>query len=50
MWKWIMVGIQVGWVLRPYIGNPALPTTILRADAMTNAYVSVARMIWEKLR
>ncbi len=44
------VGIQVGWVLRPYIGNPRLPTSFLRADAMTNAYVSVARMIWEKLR
>lgn len=44
------VGIQVGWVLRPYIGVPNLPTRFLRADAMTNAYISVARMIWEKLR
>jgi len=39
------VGIQMGWVLRPYIGDPDLPTRFLRPDALTNAYVSVAGMV-----
>lgn len=47
---YIFIGIQMGWVLRPFVGNPALPTRFLRADALTNAYVVVAEMIWEKLR
>jgi hypothetical protein len=47
---YIFVGIQMGWVLRPFVGNPALPTRFLRANALTNAYVVVADMIWQKLR
>ena len=48
---WIIVyafvGIQMGWVLRPFIGNPAQPVQFLRPDGWDNAYVVVARMIWE---
>jgi hypothetical protein len=44
------VGIQIGWVLRPYVGDPNLPTRFLRTNALSNAYVFVAKMIWEKLR
>lgn len=33
------VGIQMGYVLRPFIGNPDTPTTFLRENAWGNAYI-----------
>jgi hypothetical protein len=44
------VGIQMGWVLRPFIGNPVLPTTFFRRDAFTNAYTFVAHLLVGTLR
>jgi hypothetical protein len=44
------VGIQMGWVLRPFVGDPALPTTFFRKNAFTNAYTFVAHLLAEKLR
>jgi hypothetical protein len=38
------VGIQMGWVLRPFIGNPGSPTTFFRAEAWGNAYVEVTQI------
>ena len=38
------VGIQMGWVLRPFIGDPEKPTTFFREGAWGNAYVEV----WQK--
>ena len=38
------VGIQMGWVLRPFIGDPEKPTAYFREGAWGNAYVEV----WEK--
>lgn len=35
------VGIQMGWVLRPFIGDPSFPPTFLRESAWGNAYVVV---------
>lgn len=35
------VGIQMGWVLRPFIGSPGLPTRFLREEAWGNAYLEV---------
>jgi hypothetical protein len=43
------VGIQMGWVLRPFIGHPGLPVSFFRADSWGNAYVYVAEMIWHAL-
>lgn len=40
------VGIQMGWVLRPFIGHPDTETTFFRQGAWGNAYVEV----WEKAR
>jgi chromate transport protein ChrA len=37
-----VVGIQMGWVLRPFIGEPGRPVTFFRADTWGNAYVVVA--------
>jgi hypothetical protein len=43
------VGIQMGWVLRPFIGQPTGPTTFLRDNAWSNAYTSlldITRRAW----
>lgn len=39
------VGIQMAWVLRPFVGDPNQPTHFFREGAWGNAYVEVARMI-----
>ncbi len=40
------VGIQMAWILRPFIGSPDLPTHFFRQDAWGNAYVRLAHIIW----
>jgi hypothetical protein len=44
------VGIQMGWVLRPFIGDPGRPVTFFREHMWGNAYEVVGRMIWEVVR
>jgi hypothetical protein len=44
------VGIQMGWVLRPFIGHPGGRTTFFREGAWGNAYVEVVKMIREVLQ
>ncbi len=44
---YIFVGIQMGWVLRPFIGEPTRAPQFFRQEAWGNAYVVVARMLWE---
>lgn len=45
---WIVVyafvGVQMGWVLRPFIGNPSEPPEFVRTDAWSNAYVVILRL------
>ena len=43
------VGIQMGWLLRPFLGHPNLPTSFFRPDSWGNAYVYVAEMIGHAL-
>jgi hypothetical protein len=43
------VGIQMGWLLRPFLGALNQPVQFFRADTWDNAYVIVARMIWSVL-
>lgn len=38
---YVFVAIQLAWVLRPFVGNPRIPTRFLREDAWSNAYVVV---------
>ncbi len=49
LWTWVViyafVGIQLGWILRPYIGVPGLPVQFFREDAFSNAYVYFLRLI-----
>ena len=47
--QYTFVGIQMGWVLRPFIGHPTMPTEFFREDSWTNAYVVIAQMIWDVL-
>ena len=50
---WILVygfvGIQAGYVLRPFIGDPNSPTSFFRQDSFQNAYVKVCELIWQVL-
>jgi hypothetical protein len=41
------VGIQMGWVLRPFIGSPGRPTQFFRQGAWGNAYVELVRITWQ---
>jgi hypothetical protein len=40
------VGIQMGWVLRPFIGQPGRPVTFFREEAWGNAYVVILETLW----
>lgn len=40
------VGVQMGWVLRPFIGKPGAETTFFRDGAWSNAYVEVGVTAW----
>ncbi len=41
------VGIQMGYVLRPFIGDPKSPTTFLRENPFENAYIRVWELVLE---
>ena len=43
------VGIQMAWVLRPFIGQPGRPVTFFREDTWGNAYVILAETMWQAL-
>lgn len=44
------VGIQMGWVLRPFVGDPSTRPTFFREGAWGgNAYVVVVEMVWSSL-
>ena len=42
-----LVGVQMGWNLRPFVGKPDAPVSFFRGGDWENAYVIVARMIWD---
>jgi hypothetical protein len=47
---YIFVGIQAGWVMRPFVGDPNQPVQFFRNDAWSNAYEVVAGMVWGTVR
>lgn len=51
--SWIVVyafvGIQMGWMLRPFIGSPNTPVQFFREESWGNAYVVVVQLIWQVL-
>jgi hypothetical protein len=40
------VGIQMGWIARPFVGTPNMAVSFFREGAFSNAYVVVARLIF----
>jgi hypothetical protein len=40
------VGIQMAWMLRPFVGDPTLRVSFFRAEPFSNAYVVVFRLIF----
>jgi hypothetical protein len=53
LWAWIVVytfvGIQMGWMLRPFVGGPNTPVGFFRGDTWGNAYVIVGKLFWQVL-
>jgi hypothetical protein len=46
---YVFVGIQMAWVLRPFVGDPVRPVQFFREDSWSNAYEVVLQMIWSVL-
>jgi hypothetical protein len=46
---YVFVGIQMAWVLRPFVGAPGVPVTFFRQEAWGNAYVVVGGLIGQLL-
>lgn len=47
---YVFVGIQMAWILRPFVGDPAMRTRFFREDTWGNAYLIVGRTIAEALQ
>jgi hypothetical protein len=51
MWTWVFiyafVGIQMAWLLRPFVGAPNTPVRFFREEAWGNAYVVVVKLLLE---
>lgn len=43
---YVFVAIQMGWLLRPFVGDPGQATRFFRQGAWGNAYVELARIVW----
>jgi hypothetical protein len=43
---YVFIGIQMGWVLRPFIGNPGSEVSFFRGEDLDNAYVTVTELLW----
>lgn len=50
LWTWIalyaFVGIQMGWMLRPFVGNPGLEVAFFRPEPFSNAYVFLIDLVF----
>jgi hypothetical protein len=46
---YVFVGIQMGWVLRPFIGAPGMPVQFFREGSWSNAYEVVILMVWRSI-
>lgn len=40
------VGVQMGWIMRPFVGDPTRPVTFFRDGAFSNAYVVVFQLFF----
>ncbi len=53
LWTWLViymfVGIQMGWMLRPFVGSAGIEVQFFREGAWGNAYIVVARLIFRAI-
>jgi hypothetical protein len=53
MLAWLLafafVGIQMGWVLRPFIGAPGQKISFFRTGDWDNAFIVIGRLIWHAI-
>lgn len=42
---YVFVGIQTGWMLRPFVGSPGIEPTFLRGEGFSNAYIAVWELV-----
>jgi hypothetical protein len=47
---YIFVGVQMAWILRPFVGSPDMPVQFFREESWGNAYVIVGAIIWETIK
>jgi antibiotic biosynthesis monooxygenase (ABM) superfamily enzyme len=40
------VGMQMGWMLRPFVGSHDLPVVFFRNEPFTNAYVAILALFF----
>jgi len=49
LWTWVLlyafVGMQMGWMLRPFVGTPDQPVTFFRDEPFSNAYMVIFGML-----
>lgn len=50
MLLYTFVGIQMAWVMRPFVGSPSMPVQFFREEAWGNAYIEVLHLILRVLR
>jgi hypothetical protein len=54
LWTWlglyVFIGIQMAWILRPFVGALSVPVQFFRSGDWENAYVVVARLLAEVWR
>ena len=43
------VAVQMAWVLRPFVGDPIMPTHFFRSGAWGNAWEVIAKLVWDLL-
>ena len=41
--------VQLAYVMRPFVGDPAKPAALFRDGAWDNAYLAIARIVWKML-
>jgi hypothetical protein len=51
LWAWLFcygfIGVQLGWVLRPFVGAPDAPVRFFREGAWGNVYEVLFGMLWK---
>jgi hypothetical protein len=43
LFLYIFIAIQLAWTLRPFVGDPSMPSELFRKNAWSNAYVEVLK-------